>query len=162
MIRWPYFDSPLRQVLEHMLSEERQRTVVSRHGGPMPVDVYEGDGIVFIGAAVPGVGPDDVDIQCAEGVLTIRARRGVPEHEFMHQEIHEVEYERQLALPADCRFEDAKAEAENGILTIRIPKNRPRTPEKIRIQVARRGDDSKTIDAKPGSYTEVKTKKPKP
>ena len=33
----------------------------------------------------------------------------------------------------------AKAEAENGILTIRIPKTQPRTPEKIRIQVNRRG-----------------------
>ena len=141
MIRWPYFESsPLRPLLEQLLSEERQRGGGPR-GEPMPVNVYETDDGVVIDAAVPGAGPDDVDIQCAEGVLTIRARSQVPEREFMHQEIRPVEYLRQLALPADCRFEDARAEAENGILTIRIPKSRPRTPEKIKIQVARRGGD---------------------
>jgi HSP20 family molecular chaperone IbpA len=162
MIRWPYFESsPLRPLLEQLLSDERQRGTGPRHGEPMPVNVYETEDGVVIDAAVPGAGPDDVDIQCAEGVLTIRARSQVPEREFMHQEIRPVEYLRQLALPADCRFEDARAEAENGILTIRIPKSRPRTPEKIKIQVARRGGDAKTIDAKPGSYSEVKPKKPR-
>ena len=116
----------------------------------MTVNVYESGGNLVIEAAVPGAGPDDVDIQCAEGVLTIRARTEVPEHEFLHQEIRPVEYVRQLALPADCRFDEAKAEADNGILTIRIPKTQPRAPEKIRIQVARRGGDTRTIDAKPG------------
>jgi len=161
MIRWPYFDSPLRPLLEQLLNEERHRSAGTRHGEPMPVNVYESDGNVVIDAAVPGVGPDDVEIQCAEGVLTIRAKSTVPERDFMHQEILPVEYVRQLALPADCRFEEAKAEADNGILTIRIPKSRPKAPEKIKIQVARRGGDTKTIDAKPGSYSEVKTRKPR-
>src|SRR5204863_161173 len=83
---------------------------------------YQSGGNLVIEAAVPGAGPDDVDIQCAEGVLTIRARTEVPDHEFLHQEIRPVEYVRQLALPADCCFDEAKAEADNGILTIRIPK----------------------------------------
>jgi HSP20 family protein len=161
MIRWPYYESnPLRPLLDQLLHEERQRASGGHRGEPMPVNVYESDGSLVIEAAVPGAGPDDVDIQCAEGVLTIRARTEVPEREFLHQEIRPVEYVRQLALPADCRFEEARAEAENGVLTIRIPKTRPRAPEKIRIQVARRGGDAKTIDAKPGSYTEVKPKKP--
>jgi len=163
MIRWPYYESnPLRPLLDQLLLEERQRTPGGHRGEPMPVNVYESDGKLVIEAAVPGVGPDDVDIQCAEGVLTIRARSEVPEREYLHQELRPVEYVRQLALPADCRFEEALAEAENGILTIRIPKTRPRAPDKIRIQVARRGADVKTIDAKPGSYTEVKPKKPRP
>ncbi|HEX6350479.1 MAG TPA: Hsp20/alpha crystallin family protein [Candidatus Dormibacteraeota bacterium] len=161
MIRWPYFESsPLRPLLEQLLSEERQRAG-RQQGEPMPVNVYEGEGGLVIDAAVPGAGPEDVDIQCAEGVLTIRARSRVPEREFMHQEIRPVEYVRQLALPADCRFEAAEAEAENGILTIRIPKTRPKAPEKIKIQVARRGGDARTIDAKPGTYTEVKPRKPR-
>jgi HSP20 family protein len=163
MIRWPFYESnPLRPLLEQLLNEERQHHAGGRRGEPMPVNVYESDGSLVIEAAVPGVGPEDVDIQCAEGVLTIRARSAVAEREFLHQEIRPIEYVRQLALPADCRFEEAHAEAENGILTIRIPKTRPRTPEKIRIQVARRGGDVKTIDAKPGSYTEVKPKRPTP
>src|SRR5437763_800720 len=84
MIRWPYFESsPLRPLLEQLLSEERQRGGGPR-GEPMPVNVYETDDGVVIDAAVPGAGPDDVDIQCAEGVLTIRARSQVPERECLH------------------------------------------------------------------------------
>jgi HSP20 family molecular chaperone IbpA len=46
-------------------------------------------------------------------------------------------HRRQIALPGDCRFEEAAAAVEDGVLTIRVPKVRPRTPEKIRIQVNR-------------------------
>src|SRR5256714_4644423 len=157
MIRWPYFESsPLRPLLEQLLSEERQRGGGPR-GEPMPVNIYETDDGVVIDAAVPGAGPDDVDIQCAEGVLTIRARSQVPEREFMHQEIRPVEYLRQLALPADCRFEDARAEAEYGILTIRIPKSPPRTPEKIKIQVARRAGGAQHVDDQSGCHSQAET-----
>ena len=101
MIRWPYYESnPLRPLLDQLLQEERQRASGGHRGEPMPVNVYESDGNLVIEAAVPGVGPDDVDIQCAEGVLTIRARTEVPEREFLHQEIRPVEYVRQLALAA--------------------------------------------------------------
>jgi HSP20 family protein len=164
MIRWPYYESSaLRPLLDHLLQEERQRS--SSRGEPMPVNVYESDGDLVVDAAIPGVRPEDVDIQCGDGVLTIRARSSVPEREHLHQEIRPTEYMRQLALPGDCRFDAAKAEVENGILTIRIPKHRPRAPEKIRIQVARRNDPATTIEAKPGSYSEVKPKRaprPKP
>jgi HSP20 family protein len=159
MIRWPYYESsPLRPLLDHLLQEERQRG--SSRGEPMPVNVHETDGDLVVDAAIPGVRPEDVDIQCGDGVLTIRARSTVPEQDYLHQELRPTEYLRQLALPGDCRFDEAKADAENGILTIRIPKNRPRAPEKIRIQVARRSDPATTIEAKPGSYSEVKPKRP--
>ena len=162
MIRWPYPESsPLRPLLDHLLQEERQRSAA--RGEPMPVNVYETEGDLVVEAAIPGVRPEDVDIQCGEGVVTIRARSSVADREYMHQELRPTDYLRQLALPADCRFEAAKADVDNGILTIRIPKTKPRTPEKIRISVARRGDAATTIDAKPGTYSEVKPKRaPRP
>jgi HSP20 family molecular chaperone IbpA len=72
-------------------------------------------------------------------VLTIRGRLQVADREYLHQEIRPVEYLRRIPLPADCRFEKAKADADHGLVTIRIPKARPRPPEKIRIQVTRKG-----------------------
>ena len=48
---------------------------------------------------------------------------------------------RRLTLPMDCRFDRAQANAEHGLVTIRIPKERPRAPEKIRIQVTRHNTD---------------------
>lgn len=156
MVRWPFFEpSPFRDAMESLVREERRRR--SGRGEPMPVNVYEEPGFVVVEAVMPGVDPDAVEIQCGEGMLAIRARSRVESREYLHQEIHPVEWMRQLALPPDCRVEEAAASAENGILTIRIPKTRPQRPDRIRIQVTRKGGSDQTIDAQPGSgYSEVK------
>jgi HSP20 family protein len=157
MVRWPFFEpSPLGDVMESLVQEERRRRG-GRRGAPMPVNVHQEEGSVVIEAAMPGIDPDDVEIQCSDGLLTIRAQTKVADRAYLHQEIQPVEWLRQLALPPDCRFEEAEASADNGILTIRIPQERPRAPEKIRIQVTRKGGPAQTIEAKPGSgYSEVK------
>jgi HSP20 family protein len=119
----------------------------------MPINVYEDGGEIVVEAALPGVQPDQVDVSFTDNILTIRARSQVADREYLHQELHGVDYQRQVALPNDCRFEEAAAEVEHGILAVRVPKARPQAPEKIRIQVTRRGPASQTIEAEPGSYS---------
>jgi HSP20 family protein len=87
---------------------------------------------------MPGVRPDDVELSCVDQVVTLRGRTHVAEREYLHQELRDTEYLRRMTLPADCRFDQAEANAEHGLVTIRIPKVRPRAPEKIRIQVTRK------------------------
>lgn len=168
MVRWPFFEpSPIRDILEALVDEERRRSGGGRRGSagqgrPMPVNVYQEPDAMVVEAMIPGAGPDDVDIQSGDGMLTIRARSRVADREYAHQEIQPTEWLRQLALPADLKYEQAEAGAENGILTIRIPKATPRAPEKIRIQVTRKGPQgpASTIDAKPGEgYSEIKPKR---
>jgi HSP20 family protein len=120
-------------MLEQMLAERR--------GGRsdwMPVNVFEESDAVVVEAAMPRVRPEDVDLDCTDNVLTIQARSQLPEREYLHQEMGPAEYRRQIALPGDCRFEEAAAAVEDGVLTVRVPKVRPPAPEKIRIQVNRR------------------------
>jgi HSP20 family protein len=117
------------------MSEPRQR---SAGPVPMPINVYEDGDALVVEASLPAVAPDDVELSSQDGVLTIRARAKVPEREYLHQEIRDVEYLRRISLPADSRFDQAKASAEHGLLTIRVPKVRPKAPEKIRIQISRK------------------------
>jgi HSP20 family protein len=123
-------------MLERLLNEQpgRPDTAV-----PMPINVYEEDGAVVLEACMPGVPPDDVELSCIENVLTIRGRMQVADREYLHQEMRGMEYLRRVSLPADCRFDQAEASAENGVVRVSIPKVRPRAPEKIRIQITRKG-----------------------
>ena len=111
-----------------------------RRGGAdwMPVNVFEEPDAVVVEASMPRVRAEDVDLDCTDNVLTIRGRAQIPNREYLHQEMQSAEYQRQIALPGECRFEDAAASVEDGVLTVRVPKSRPRPPEKIRIQVNRK------------------------
>ncbi len=117
----------------------------------MPVNVYEEPGALVIEALLPGVEPDAVEIQGGDGVLTIRAQGKVADRAYVHQEIYPVEWLRRLGVPADARLQDAEARSENGVLTIRIPKEEPKAPERIRIQVARRDAGARAPSKKASS-----------
>ena len=123
----------MREMLEQMIAERRR-------GGAdwMPVNVFEEPDAVVVEASMPRVRAEDVDLDCTDNVLTIRGRAQIPNREYLHQEMQSGEYQRQIALPGECRFEDAAASVEDGVLTVRVPKSRPRPPEKIRIQVNRK------------------------
>ena len=141
----------MREMLEQLAGTERRRT----GSEPMPINVYEEDGIVIVEAALPGVTPDDVDVTCSDNVVTIHARAQVADREYLHQEMRTSDYLRQISLPGDCMFEQAEAAVEHGLLTVRMPKIRPRAPDKIRIQVNRKGPGT-TIDAEKGTgYSEA-------
>jgi HSP20 family protein len=119
-------------MLEQMIAERRSGR------DWMPVNVFEDGEAVVVEAAIPRVRPEDVSLSCADNVLTIRGRADIPSRDYLHQEMQTAEYQRQIALPGDCRFEDAAASVEDGLLTVRVPKSRPRQPERIRIQVNRK------------------------
>ena len=125
----------MREMLEQLMTEQRQRAGAPF---PMPLNVYEDGDSLVVEAAMPGVKPDEVDLSCQDNMLTIRGRAEVAEREYLHQELRGVEYLRRLPLPGDCRVEQAEANAEHGLVTIRIPKVRPKAPEKIHIQITRK------------------------
>jgi HSP20 family protein len=156
MIRWRFNDNnPVREMLEQMLQAAAQQPAHGR-GEPMPINVHQSESDLFIEAALPAVEPDNVDISYHDGVLTLRAHSEVAEKDYFHQEIRSIEYLRQVMLPVECRFDEAEASLENGMLRIRIPKQRPEPPEKIHIKVNRSSGPT-TIDAAKGvGYREVK------
>ena len=141
----------VREMMEQLAGAERHRP----GSEPMPVNIYEEDGMLVVEAALPGVTPEEVEVSCSDNVLTIRARAQVADREYLHQEMRSSDFLRQVTLPGDCRFDEAEAAVEHGLLTVRVPKVRPRAPAKIRIQVNRKGSDT-TIDAEKGTgYSEA-------
>jgi HSP20 family protein len=156
VIRWRFYEpGPAGDFLEHFLRDP-QRWRESPRGQPMPLNVYDEGSDLVVEALLPGVRPEDVEVGFADGVLTIEANLEVGEHDFQHQEFRSSRFFRQLGLPSDTRVDDATASSENGVLTVRVPKRKPKQPERIRIEVARNPAGATAIDAKPGEdYKEV-------
>lgn len=81
----------------------------------------EGDTLVLM-AELPGIEPNDAQIELEQDVLTIRGQsRGREEREGRTME-RSVSFFRQLRLPEGVDPERAEASYRNGMLTIRFPR----------------------------------------
>jgi HSP20 family protein len=102
------------------------------------VDLYQTDNEIVVKAAIPGVKTDDVQINVTGEVLTIKGE--VKEKEEVNEKAYHLReqrwgmFERTLPLPTDVIADKAKAEFENGILTITLPKAEEVRPRTISIK----------------------------
>ncbi len=101
------------------------------------VDMYQTDDEIVVKASLPGIKADEVQINVTGDVLTLKG-------EVKHQEekndkawhIREQRwgsFQRSVALPTNVMSDKAKAEFENGILVITLPKAEEVKPRTITI-----------------------------
>jgi HSP20 family protein len=131
----------LRDAMDRLFDDAFTRPLRLNDGGnwSMPaVDMYQTDNEVVVKAAIPGVKTDDVQINVTGEVLTIKGE--VKEKEETQEKAYHLReqrwgmFERTLALPTDVIADKAKAEFENGILTITLPKAEEVRPKTISIK----------------------------
>jgi HSP20 family protein len=115
---WRMFDLPVSNVQDVVL------------GGAVDlprIDVRDADKEIEVTAELPGFEASDIDVNVAEGALTIRGEhkeeRDTTEQGYLRQERRVGRVERVLPLPAGLDLDAAKATFRNGILTMVIPKS---------------------------------------
>lgn len=131
----------LRDAMDRLFDDAFTRPLRLNDGGnwSMPaVDMYQTDNEVVVKAAIPGVKTDEVQINVTGEVLTIKGeikeKEEVKEKAYHLREQRWGMFERTLALPTDVIADKAKAEFENGILTITLPKAEEVRPKTISIK----------------------------
>jgi HSP20 family protein len=88
---------------------------------------------------VPGVSPENIQIETHGRVLTVSGRREVKAPEdgsFHRRERGAGEFSRSVQLPADLDLSRAEASCKHGILNVRIPKKEEAKPRQIAVQAA--------------------------
>lgn len=98
--------------------------------------LVETDGEVVLTADLPGVRPDDVDVNIHDGTLTIEATRktDTPEgYEPQRVERPELRVARTFSLPAKVDPERSSASLTNGVLTVRMEKSPDARPRRIAV-----------------------------
>lgn len=93
-----------------------------------PIDIYETEQALWILAALPGVGPTQVEVVLESESIVIRGERRLPleSHEgiFRRLEIPHGWFERRIALPGG-RFEIVRRELLDGCLYIALQQVSP-------------------------------------
>ena len=102
------------------------------------VDVKETDNEYRITADIPGVDPKDIEVSVENGVLTIRGERS-EESEDNEDNYRRVErfrgtFFRRFTLPETADAERIKAQGNNGVLEVTIPKQERAHRRKIEVE----------------------------
>src|SRR3972149_1492903 len=102
-----------------------------------PADLFETDDHVVVKAVLPGIKPDEVEIAVSEGVLTIKGEakdwEKTERENYYCQEIHYGSFSRSIPLPTRVNHEEAEADFEHGVLTVRLPKAEEVRPKTIKV-----------------------------
>jgi HSP20 family protein len=98
-----------------------------RAGEFMPtVDLAENDKQITIRAELPGLEPEDVDINVSGNILTIHGEKKESKEDkgddYYHCERRFGSFTRSVELPATADVESVEAEQRSGVLTIRVKK----------------------------------------
>jgi HSP20 family protein len=144
IVRWePFRDLiSLREAMDRLFEESfirpRAGWLAPLGADSLVVDVYETDQDVVVKSSVPGVKPEDIDITITGDTLTIKGETKTEEKiekaNYIRQERRYGVFSRSLTLPTTVVAEQAKAEFENGVLTLTLPKTEEVKPKTIKVK----------------------------
>lgn len=104
------------------------------------VDLADTDGELILTAELPGVKPEDVEVDIESDSLTIKGQKKEEREESAKEmRLYERQYgsfERTFSLPRSVDAEHVKAEFKNGILTVHLPKKEEAMGRKIEIRAS--------------------------
>jgi HSP20 family protein len=103
-----------------------------------PIDLCENDNTVKVKMDIPGIKPEEFDIQLNNNVLTVCGKRE-EEKEEKGQTFHRVErrsgcFSRSVTLPAAVDEDKVDAQYKDGVLTITMPKTEEAKSHRIKVK----------------------------
>jgi HSP20 family protein len=102
------------------------------------VDLTDTNGEFTLTAELPGVKPKDVEVNVEDDALTIRGeKKEERKEETKNRRLYERSYgsfERSFTLPRSVDPDQVKADFENGVLTVHLPKREGAMGRKIEIR----------------------------
>jgi HSP20 family protein len=144
LIRWqPVREMvTLRDAMDRLFDEAFTRPWGLTDGGRLAaapsVDMFETENDVVIKAVLPGMKAEDVDINVTGEMLTIKGetkeKNEIKEKAYHIREQRWGSFERSLVMPTTVLSDKAKAEFEDGILTITLPKAEQVKPKTITVK----------------------------
>ena len=103
------------------------------------VDIYETANELVVKADLPDVDPQNLDIRVENNILTIRGERKfeskVNENNYLRVERAYGSFSRSFSLANSVKSDAIKADYQNGVLTLSLPKREEAKPKQIKVTV---------------------------
>jgi len=103
------------------------------------VDIYETEHELVVKADLPEVDPKDLDVRVENNILTIRGERKfekkVNEDNYLRVERAYGSFARSFTLANTVNSDAIRADYQNGVLTLTIPKREEAKPKQIKVNV---------------------------
>ena len=143
LTRWEPFPraTSLQGQINRLFSEVVERTgeESSLTAWAPAVDIYETEHELVVKAELPDVDPQDLDIRVENNILRIRGERKfekkVNEENYLRVERAYGSFARSFTLANTVNSEAIKADYQNGVLTLTIPKKEEAKPKQIKVNV---------------------------
>ncbi|OGD22378.1 MAG: molecular chaperone [Candidatus Aminicenantes bacterium RBG_16_63_16] len=143
IIRWdPFRDlvslrDKMNRLFEDAVTQRGEEKELVASSWAPAVDIYEDESQLVLTAEVPGLSEKDVEIKIEDNVLSIHGERKL-EKETREENYHRIEraygsFFRSFTLPNYIDQDKIRAEHENGVLKISMPKKAELKPRKVRI-----------------------------
>ncbi len=102
-----------------------------------PINLYELPEEYLLTSELPGIEPAELDLTVANGILTLRGKRAAPtnaiDDQFRRHERIWGAWERSIAVPERIREDEVRADFQNGILKVHLPKAPETRPRQIQV-----------------------------
>ena len=141
LIRWEPMREmmTLREAMDRLFDDAFTRPVGISGVSAMPaIDMYQTNDEVVVKATLPGLKAEDVSITVTGETLTLRGEykqeNEQKEATYHIREHRSGSFERSLLLPTDVKADKAKADFEDGVLTITMPIAEEVKPKSITIK----------------------------
>lgn len=126
-----------QRALESRLASDWLGSATAGSGSYPPINVFQqGDDLVAI-VEIPGVEKDELDIQAKNNTIRIAGRKNIqyPEGVSAHRrERLRGDFDRTIAVPMQIDADGIKAEYEDGLLALFIPRAERDKPRTVQIR----------------------------
>ena len=105
------------------------------------VDISERKDAYLVSAELPGVSAGEVEITVEDGLLTIQGERRFA-HDSAEEKVHRAErcygqFRRSITLPSHVQADKIEASAQDGVLTIVVPKAKEAHARRIQVRAGK-------------------------
>jgi HSP20 family protein len=139
----------------------RENSMPGSQNWMLAMDVVETGDAIKLKASVPGIEPENIQIQVEDNVLTVSGERRfedkLEDGKYTWLEQRYGSFSRSVTLPRWADSERIEASYRHGVLELTVPRREESKPRRIELKLGREENEPKAIEAGPSTTSAQKS-----